>query len=196
MSRLPYLPREKLDERGQQLWDLLVETRGGRLLNDEGGLTGPFNAWLYSPLVGERAAALGASLRVDPVLDRRLIEIAIITTGAHWKAEFEWWAHARMAKEFGVSDEAIAAIAIGEEPPFLAEDERLVYSAAQQLSRSGCCEPATVERCRRTLGDSATVELVILCGYYTLVSYVLNTFNVPLPDGVDPQWEEAGSPGF
>jgi 4-carboxymuconolactone decarboxylase len=195
VSPLPYLPRESLDERGQQLWDLFIETRGRRLVNDEGGFMGPFNAWLHTPVVGDRAAALGTSLRFDTSLERRLTEIAIITTGAHWKAEFEWWAHARMANEFGVSDEVIAAIARGDDPPFASEDERLVYTAARQLPRAGRVESDTLERCRATLGDAATVELVNLCGYYTLVSYLLNSFDVPLPPGVEPQWGGAGSPG-
>jgi 4-carboxymuconolactone decarboxylase len=195
VSRLPYLPRESLDERGQQLWDLFTETRGRRLVNDEGGFMGPFNAWLYTPVVGDRAAALGTSLRFDTSLERRLTEIAIITTGAHWKAEFEWWAHARMAKEFGVSDEVIAAIGRGEDPPFERDDERLVHAAAGQLPRLGRIDPSTLEQCRATFGDRATVELVNLCGYYTLVSYLLNTFDVPLPPGPDPQWGSGATPG-
>ena len=30
------------------------------------------------------------------------------------------------------------------------------------------------------------VELVGLCGYYSLISFTLNVFQVPVPDGVDP----------
>jgi hypothetical protein len=50
----------------------------------------------------------------------------------------------------------------------------LGYAAAQQL-----------------LGDAGMVELVSLCGYYTLVSFLLNAFTVPLPPGAAPAW---GSP--
>ena len=32
------------------------------------------------------------------------------------------------------------------------------------------------------------VELVELCGFYTLVSFVLNAFEVPLPLGAEPVW--------
>jgi hypothetical protein len=34
------------------------------------------------------------------------------------------------------------------------------------------------------------VELVTLCGYYTLVSFSLNAFAVPLPPGEDATWPE------
>jgi hypothetical protein len=43
----------------------------------------------------------------------RLSEIAIITIGARWQAEFEWWAHAPMAREHGVADAVVDAIGRG-----------------------------------------------------------------------------------
>jgi hypothetical protein len=33
------------------------------------------------------------------------------------------------------------------------------------------------------------VELVSLCGYYTLISFLLNSFEVPLPPGAAPMWD-------
>jgi hypothetical protein len=33
------------------------------------------------------------------------------------------------------------------------------------------------------------VDLVALCGYYTLVSFTLNAFAVPLPPGAEPVWD-------
>lgn len=50
-------------------------------------------------------------------IERRLSEIAIITIGARWQAEFEWWAHAPMAREHGVADAVVDAIGRGEDPP-------------------------------------------------------------------------------
>jgi len=35
------------------------------------------------------------------------------------------------------------------------------------------------------------VEFVALCGYYSLVSLLLNAFAVPLPPGATPQWDQA-----
>jgi hypothetical protein len=32
------------------------------------------------------------------------------------------------------------------------------------------------------------VELVSLCGYYTLISFLLNAFDVPLPSDAVPIW--------
>src|SRR5579864_8434693 len=123
MSRLPYLRRDQLDDTGVALWESITSTRGANVVNDEGGLAGPFNAWLHAPELGTRLAELGATLRFGVSLDRRLIELAIITVGARWKAEFEWWAHSRMARSHGVPDAVVDAIGRGEEPSFAADDE-------------------------------------------------------------------------
>ena len=41
------------------------------------------------------------------------------------------------------------------------------------------------------LGEGALVELVALAGYYSLSSFLLNTFRVPLPEGVRVPWDPA-----
>src|SRR4249920_1977545 len=124
MSRLPLRTREALDEDGQEVWDSITATRGS-IVTGDGGLMGPFNAWVTAPGIGGRLAELGAALRFQSSIERRLLEVAIITVGAHWKAEFEWWAHSRMALQYGVSPETVKAIAAGTTPD-LPDDERVV----------------------------------------------------------------------
>ncbi|HZU74932.1 MAG TPA: carboxymuconolactone decarboxylase family protein [Acidimicrobiales bacterium] len=187
-SRLPYLRREQLDDSGMALWDAITATRGASVVGGEGGLVGPFNAWVHAPGVGARMSALGATLRFETSIDRRLLELAIITVGAHWRAEFEWWAHSRMAREAGVTDEVIEAIREGRVPSFADPAEGVVHAVASQLAATGGLADATYGEAHRLLGDRGLVELVSLCGYYTLVSFTLNAFRVPLPPGVAPAW--------
>jgi 4-carboxymuconolactone decarboxylase len=187
-SRLPYLRYDELDPAGRAVWDAVAGSRGDDLVNAEGGLIGPFNAFVHAPGAGERLSALGQVLRFETSIERRLSEVAIITVGARWKAEFEWWAHASMARRHGVPDEVVDAIGRGEEPPFAADDERTVYQVARQLTGAGQVDSATYAAARGLLGDAGLVELVSLCGYYTLVSFLLNAFTVPLPPGAEPAW--------
>ena len=128
MTRIPYARREELGPEGQQLSDSIVDGRGDLLLTAEGGLAGPFNAFVTAPGAGRRLSSLGATLRFYTSIERRLSEIAIITVGARWQAEFEWFAHAPMAREHGVSEAVVDAIGRGEDPPFEADDERAVYN--------------------------------------------------------------------
>jgi 4-carboxymuconolactone decarboxylase len=190
MSRLPPLRRDHLSPDGQELWDSIVSGRGAQLITAQGSLAGPFNAFVHAPEVGWRLSALGHELRFSTSIERRLLEVAIITVGARWQAEFEWWAHARMARAHGVADAVIDAIGRGEHPAFTADDERAVYDVAYQLSRTGRLDGGTYAAAHLLLGDAGMVELVSLCGYYTLVSFLLNAFEVPLPPDADPMWDE------
>jgi 4-carboxymuconolactone decarboxylase len=193
VNRLPYLRRDDLGPDGQEVWDSVVGSRGATLVNEHGGLVGPFNAFVHAPDVGRHLTSLGRVLRFETSIERRLSEVAIITVGARWKAEFEWWAHARMARRHGVADAVVDAIGRGEEPAFEVDDERTVYTIARQLTETGRVEQDAYAAAQQILGDTGVVELVSLCGYYTLVSFLLNAFAVPLPPGVPPTW--SGTPG-
>jgi 4-carboxymuconolactone decarboxylase len=188
MTRIPDLRYDDLGAEAQQVWDGIVGSRGSELVNASGGLVGPFNAFVHAPGVGRRLGSLGGTLRFKTSIERRLSEVAIITVGAKWKAEFEWWAHSRMAREHGVPGPVVDAIGRGHEPPFEADDERTVYEVARQLTDTGQLDQAAFDAGQRLLGDEGMVELVSLCGYYTLISFLLNAFAVPLPDGATPAW--------
>ncbi|HET6963560.1 MAG TPA: carboxymuconolactone decarboxylase family protein [Acidimicrobiales bacterium] len=187
-SRLPPLRRPDLEGAGASLWDSIATSRGQELVGEDGALRGPFNAWVHAPTLGNRLLALGTVLRFESSIERRLLELAIITVGAHWKAEFEWWAHSRMAREAGLSPEVIEAVRGGTSPPFSDDSERIVHAVAGELVRTGSVSDATYGQAEAVLGPAGLVELVSLCGYYTLVCFTLNAFTVPLPPGEEPAW--------
>jgi 4-carboxymuconolactone decarboxylase len=192
MSRLPELRRDDLTAAGQAVFDLIVRTRGSHVVTDAGGLSGPFNAFVHAPGAGGPLASLGAALRFDSSIGRRLTEVAIITVASHWRAEFEWLAHARIAREAGVPDAVVDAIGRGEEPPFTAADDQVVYATARELVTTGRLTDVSYAAAHDLLGDTGIVELVALCGYYSLISFVLNAFRVPLPAGAQPMWPGVG----
>jgi 4-carboxymuconolactone decarboxylase len=188
LPRLPDARRDDLDDRGRELWDAITGSRGASVTSATGALVGPFNVWLYAPEAGIRLSDLGAVLRFGTSLDRRLLELAIITVGAHWQAEFEWYAHARMAREHGVDEAVIDRIGRGEDPQLGRDDEAAVYAVARQLLTTAKLDEATYIAGEALIGRRGMVELVSLCGYYTMVSFTLNAFRVPLPPGANPQW--------
>jgi len=146
------------------------------------------------PKLGRELTRLALTLLAGTSIERRLTEVAIITVGARRQAEFEWWAHARMARDNGVPDAVVDAIGRGADPPFTAEVERTVHAVAAQLAQTGrVTEDAYVAGCE-LVGDTGMVELVMLCGYYTLISFLLNTFSVPLPPGAVPTWSGEPDP--
>ncbi|MGF1598849.1 MAG: carboxymuconolactone decarboxylase family protein [Acidimicrobiales bacterium] len=191
MTRLPYITNEHLTPDQQAVWDNVTNGRRGpasRLVNDEGGLIGPFNAALHAPATGRHVVALGDALRFDTAIDNRLLELAVCMVGAHWRSNFEWFAHSRMAIEAGVDPEVVAAIEQGEEPSFEREDERAVYDLTRSLLTTGRVDDERYRDVVGHVGDQGVVELAQLIGYYCLVSLTLNTFEVELPPGNDPVW--------
>lgn len=191
MSRLPDLRRDQLTPAGKAVWDSIVATRGDHVVSEAGALSGPFNAMVHAPDAGGPLGSLGAALRFGTSLGRRLTEVAILTVASRWQAEFEWSAHARIAREAGVPDAVVEAIGAGQEPEFSADDDRIVYATARELVISGHLSPASYAAAQELLGDTGVVELVALCGYYTTISFLLNAFEVPLPAGVAPMWAAA-----
>lgn len=191
MGRLPDLRRDQLTPAGKAVWDSIVATRGDHIVTADGALTGPFNAMLYAPEAGGPLSSLGAALRFGTSLGRRLTEVAILTVASRWQAEFEWSAHARIAREAGVADAVVDAIGAGQEPGFTEDDERIVHATARELLTKGHLSPASYAAARELLGDTGAVELVALCGYYTTISFLLNAFEVPPPSDVEPMWAAA-----
>src|SRR2546429_8123076 len=101
MSRIPYVRREELGPEGQQLWDGIVNGRSDLVLTPEGGLAGPFNAFVTAPGAGRRLSALGAKLRFGTSIERRVCGVRVITTGGGGEAEVEWGGDAPPARGEG-----------------------------------------------------------------------------------------------
>jgi 4-carboxymuconolactone decarboxylase len=192
MSRLTPLTRLDLDDEQAAIWDALLENRGGglELIGPDGAMVGPFNAFVHAPKTGKRLSSLGALVRFRTSIERRLSEIAICTVGAHWQAEFEFWAHAPMAIEHGVDPAVIDALRAGRVPDFERDDERVVYEVVSQLLDRHRVDAQTYATAEALLGEAGLVELVSTAGYYCLISLTLNLFEVPLPDGEPLNWPD------
>ncbi len=81
----------------------------------------------------------------------------------------------------------VDAIGSGEDPPFEPDDLQFVYTVASQLARTGRVDTGAYGAARELRGDKGVVELVTLCGYYTLVGFLLNAFEVPVEPGAVPR---------
>lgn len=148
-----------------------------------GVVEGPLRVWLQSPELANKAQELGAFCRYGTVLESRLSELAILVTGAHWKAGFEWAVHAAPAAKAGIAASVVEAVRRGEEPSFDDAAERVVYRFATELHRTTNVSNTTYQEAVRLLGTQGTVELVGILGYYGLISMTIKTFHVPLPEG-------------
>ena len=191
MPRLtPVRPEAMSDEQRTLYEAILGGKRGPGMRGEDGALVGPFNAMLLNPHVGDRVQRLGEALRFDVSLPRNVIEVATLVVGRHWRAQFEWWAHERLAKQAGVAEAIIAAIKRGERPDFSNDDEAAAYDVASELYRTQRLADATYAHAVQRFGEAGVFELIALVGYYSLVSLLLNGFEVPLPAGETPPFND------
>jgi 4-carboxymuconolactone decarboxylase len=176
MARLEPLDLNNLTADQQRVADAI---RSG----PRGGMRGPFEAWLRSPDLADHAQQLGAYCRFGTLLPRDVAELAILVTGKHWKAQFEFWAHARLAREAGLPEDAIEAIRTGRQPRLDRSDLGAAYGLVTEYLSTNRVTDATYERALATFGERGLVDLIGIVGYYGLVSMTLNIFEVALPAG-------------
>ena len=171
MPRLPELDPDNLTTEQKEVFDKI--TAGPR-----GGVRGPFAQLLHLPGVADHVQAMGIHLRFNGVLPGHLRELAILTTARFWKAEYEWNSHAPIANKEGLDPAVIDAIAEGKTPDFADNDEKTVHALITELHRDHKVSDASYAEAIRALGTEAVIELTAVAGYYTLISMVLNTFEV------------------
>src|SRR5271163_5313611 len=108
--RFPELtPETMTDEQRQVAEAIQAGPRGA-------GLRGPFNALLRSPELCDLVQRVGAYVRFKSVLPAPLNEMAICMAGRKWTAQYEFYAHRRLALEAGLDGAIIDAIAAGTRP--------------------------------------------------------------------------------
>jgi 4-carboxymuconolactone decarboxylase len=197
VSRLPAHEPATLTDARRRVYDAIAggrrATASSGLVKADGSLAGPFNAWVHSPHIGERIQAVGEAMRFELSLPPRLAELAILCVAREWQAQFEWYAHSRMAATAGLEADIIEALRVGDEPALRDDADRAVHRVATGLLGPGHrVSDADYRAAVEQLGIDQVVELVNLVGYYCLVSSVLNAFEVALPDGVTPPFAEPG----
>jgi alkylhydroperoxidase family enzyme len=185
--RLPKLAVGDLSEEQRAVYDAIA---GGpraqgpqlfRLVDEEGGLEGPFNAFLLAPRLGQALQALGASVRYETALSDRVREIAVLVVASGWDSAFEWAAHAPLARHAGLSSEELDAIRSKRFDALTDEVERLVAGTTAALVEHGDLDDASYARAVAALGLPGLFELLTLVGYYATLALQLRVFRVPVP---------------
>ena len=176
MARLPNVNRDELKPEDQQYFDEIVGSRGS--------VRGPYGILLHSPQLAARVAHTGTFVRFEFDVPEALKELVIITTAREVTSQYEFSAHARLAREAGVSEETIQAIAKGTAPQGLSGDEEILVRYTKELVRDHKISDATFNAVRDRFGVQNTVNFTGLIGHYLLVGQILLAFDVELAPGM------------
>ncbi len=182
MARLPNLTKAQIRPEDHAFYDAIVGSRGG--------VRGPFGVLLHSPDLAARIAHTGTFVRYDLDIPESLRETVIITAASEIKSQYEFFAHARLARQAGVSEDTIQAIAQGTAPEGLSGDEAMLVRYVQELLRHHKISDPTFNAVRDRFGVQKTLEITALVGHYLLVGQILAAFEVDLPEGATPELPE------
>jgi 4-carboxymuconolactone decarboxylase len=192
MTRLRYIDPKAMTAEQQALYDSIANGPRAKkrksLVDEQGRLTGPFNAFLHHPKLGAHWSAIGETLRFHTAIDRRLFELAALVVAAYWRSGHEWAAHSVFARELGIAEEAIEAIRDGKEPVLEKPDEAIIYRFARAMTGERRVDAKTYGETAALLGEAQLVELVNMLGYYIGLAVMLNAFDVHPPKGLDDPW--------
>jgi 4-carboxymuconolactone decarboxylase len=140
---------------------------------------GPFVALLRSPELLTRVSALGEYLRYRSALPPRLSEFVILITAAHWQQQYEWDLHAPIALQAGVAQATLDALAAGQRPDGLDDDQAALYDFCRGVHAGGRLAPGIQARAVQAVGEQGAIDAIGICGYYALLAMILNVEKGP-----------------
>lgn len=153
------------------------------LVDADGRLEGPPNAWLLRPNIGRALEQLGGAMRYGLELSPRSREIAILLVAHHSRSEFELYAHTAAGRAVGLTESDLTALAEGERIAFESDEERAVFDATSRLLRDRTLDEDAYWSTVDAIGTAKLFELVMLVGYYQMLATQLSVFDVRPPQG-------------
>lgn len=178
MPRLPYLNREDLAPEKRHIFDHIAGTRGGTLR--------VFQSMLNSPDAAEIVGSMGEYIRYKCSLDPAIRETAILATAREMNNEYEWSQHVQIARGEGVREEVIEAIRSGKAPMGIPPKEGIFAQAAKELVHDGTLSERTFQATEHLIGPVGIVDLIVLVGYYSLLSRLIKALDIELEPDVQP----------
>lgn len=184
-NRLPLLQPDSMDQGQRRLYEeITAPPRANgpfRITYDDGALAGPFNALLHSPAIGNAVQALGAALRFGGTLPDRTRELVICAVAVALEAEYEWYAHSRVALTVGVTAAELDQLRACVLPESASgyESAALLFTGA--LLRETRIPDTLHAQTLEYLGHQGIVELTVLVGYYRTLAGLLAVADAPLP---------------
>jgi len=153
-----------------------------------------FGALAHHPRLLRRFSAMGGELLQSGLLPPRDREIVVLRVGWRRGSVYEFGQHTLIGAAAGLAAGEIDALATHDAAgASWSESDRLCIEAADQLCATGDVSDDTWARLAAGYDTAQLVELLLLAGFYIMVSGFLRSTRVPLDDGV-PGWPKGTTP--
>jgi 4-carboxymuconolactone decarboxylase len=138
---------------------------------------------INSPEMRRRANHLVNYLRDESSLPKKVQELTMIITARSMDCPYIWHAHAARARQQGISDAFVDALRDNQPLPDLPAEEQTVVNYALELFNNHKVSPTTFQAALEQFGALGLTELTTLMGYYSLLAFNANAFEIDVPDG-------------
>jgi 4-carboxymuconolactone decarboxylase len=182
MPRVPAVRREDLDEADREVYDAIAASRGVEFAKQ-----GPFGVLLHSPVFAGRAAHLGTYVRYEGPMPARHRHLLAMIVARELDCQYEFTAHAVLARRNGIPAAATEAIGRGEVPHGLAPDDAAVVAFVRQLVIDHRVDDVTFSELRDRVGLRGVTDIVGATGYFAFAGHVLNAFEVEVREEQAPE---------
>jgi 4-carboxymuconolactone decarboxylase len=176
MARLPIVKRDQIPEQFRAAFDELTAESNGVIASGPGSIT------INSPEMARRRNHLTSYLRYETTFPKKIQELAIITTARAMDCPYVWNAHAPAARRAGVSDALIDALRERRPLPPMSSDEAAIVNYAMEFFQTHKVSQKTFEAVLEQFGAQHLTELTTLMGHYAQTAFILNAFDVQLPE--------------
>jgi 4-carboxymuconolactone decarboxylase len=180
---MPRIPLPDFDALSPAQQDVVDAIRGTGARN--GRIPAPYQLSMANPEFTGIWQQMGALLRYRNTLPLRLSELAILVTARHWHCRYEWYAHAPIALQEGLSETILEDIKWARAPNFSRADEHDVFWYTAQLHEQKKVNSDVHSAIAERFGRVGLVDLTGLIGYYTMVAMALNAHEYFPPEGGD-----------
>lgn len=140
------------------------------------------------PKLLDRFNRFGGFLLARGLIPAREREIVILRVGWRSGSVYEFGQHTVMGKGAGLTDDEVGRLATEAREGWSDADRDLVELADQLCSTNTVDDPLW-DRLSRRWGEQELMELLVVAGFYRLVSGFLNATRIPLEAGT-PGWPE------
>jgi 4-carboxymuconolactone decarboxylase len=163
---------------------------GERIRRRRGGELRPLDELLlHSPPVADGWNSLLGAIRADTTLTPKHRELAVLRVAVLNGAEYEWWAHAPVAADVGVSSQQLAAVRRDVTSPVFDAAERAVLAYTDVMTRDVAVPDMVFDAVAAHLDVRQVVELTATIAVYNMVSRFLVALELAPPVG---HWDGEG----
>lgn len=147
-----------------------------------GGFAGQLNVYrvmAHHPALLRAWAPLRQHVVKDTSLGAERSEVVILRVAYRFGSAYEWAHHVTRARKLGFSDDRIRALRDRPEG-----EDGLIARAVDALVDAKRLPPDLEADLARTIGREAVLDLIATVGFYSVLGYMLMSYNTPIDDDV------------